>query len=887
MPSALAIFTCRPNSHPFQERHVYLDEPVKIGRSVARCRPAQNNATFDCKVLSRNHALIWFDHKTGKFYLQDTKSSNGTFINSQRLSRGSEESPPCELLSGDIIQFGVDVTENTRKVTHGCIVSTVKLFMPDGMEGRRRSDVIQAPLPLPVEKVAANSPSMYSQELFQLSQYLQEALHREQMLEQKLATLQRLLANTQEASDSSWQALIDEDRLLSRLEVMGNQLQAYSKNQTEDGIRKELVTLQEDKHSYETTAKESLRRVLQEKIEVVRKLSEVERSLSNTEDECTHLKEMNDRTQEELRELANKYNGAVNEIKEFTDKLKHAEGKQEEIQQKALSEKKELQHRIDEMEEKEQLLQARIEALQADNDFTNERLTALQVRLEQLQEKNIKDHNSIGIQVDDLLPKINGSTDKEHFLLKSGGDCSELFQQFIECKNKLKAPLDTTENNRISNMEATLIAEDHHTKGSEEAKLLKENQLEAKESDMSDTLSPSKDRSSEDTTDYQMDEQELNEPLTKVSLLKDLLAEARASSRKHESELDHLKYELRRAHAQTGDSDREIQQLHQELKEARELAITSKQKCFEVQALLEEERKIAKQQIEESASQIQVLQAQLHKLQKNIEILREEKENEIIETRDQLASTRKEIVALRQTAVEAATGRESDIAILRGELQKVQTELEQWRQTASEYEAEIFNLQTKLHLQTEQQKDKEKREAMKLQGKLDELQKQSNGLQNDYDFLLQEKVILTEKLLWFEEELRSAQQQSVKLNKDVSGLEISRKELEVQVGLLKEQRLQETNGLREQLAQAENETQKFQKQYEANQTMYLELKEKLDKTQRENESITEELENCKENLKLLQQKGNNGGLFKWMPVMAVLVAVTVVVLYPALNRASP
>ncbi|XP_048404125.1 sarcolemma associated protein a isoform X3 [Stegostoma tigrinum] len=923
MPSALAIFTCRPNSHPFQERHVYLDEPVKIGRSVARCRPAQNNATFDCKVLSRNHALIWFDHKTGKFYLQDTKSSNGTFINSQRLSRGSEESPPCELLSGDIIQFGVDVTENTRKgkVTHGCIVSTVKLFMPDGMEGRRRSDVIQAPLPLPVEKVAANSPSMYSQELFQLSQYLQEALHREQMLEQKLATLQRLLANTQEASDSSWQALIDEDRLLSRLEVMGNQLQAYSKNQTEDGIRKELVTLQEDKHSYETTAKESLRRVLQEKIEVVRKLSEVERSLSNTEDECTHLKEMNDRTQEELRELANKYNGAVNEIKEFTDKLKHAEGKQEEIQQKALSEKKELQHRIDEMEEKEQLLQARIEALQADNDFTNERLTALQVRLEQLQEKNIKDHNSIGIQVDDLLPKINGSTDKEHFLLKSGGDCSELFQQFIECKNRLKAPVDSTENSRISNVEenipvipgisqvnqssytfsktrisllrerdqnsnltkalyycTTLIAEDHHTKGSEKAKLLKENQLEAKESDMSDTLSPSKDRSSEDTTDYQMDEQELNESLTKVSLLKDLLAEARASSRKHENELDHLKYELRRAHAQTGDSEREIQQLHQELKEAQELAITSKQKCFEVQALLEEERKTAKLQIEESTRQIQVLQAQLHKLQKNIEIVREEKENEIIETRDQLASTHKEIVALRQTAVEAATGRENDIAILRGELQKVQTELEHWRQTTSQYEAEIFNLQTKLHLQTEQQKNKEKGEAIQLQGKLDELQKQSNGLQNDCDSLRQEKVILTEKLQWFVEELQCAQQQSVKLTKDVSDLEISRKELEVQVGMLKEQRSQETKELRVQLAQAENETQKFQQQYEANQTMYLELKEKLDKTQQENESITEELENCKENLKLLQQKGNNPSTIL-QPIPALGVALILAFLY--------
>lgn len=77
MPSALAVFGCRPNSHPFQERHVYLDEPVKIGRSVARCRPAQNNATFDCKVLSRNHALVWFDHKTGK-----VRAVNGAVKNS-------------------------------------------------------------------------------------------------------------------------------------------------------------------------------------------------------------------------------------------------------------------------------------------------------------------------------------------------------------------------------------------------------------------------------------------------------------------------------------------------------------------------------------------------------------------------------------------------------------------------------------------------------------------------------------------------------------------------------------------------------------------------------------------------------------------------------------
>ncbi|NXL27010.1 SLMAP protein, partial [Glaucidium brasilianum] len=814
MPSALAIFTCRPNSHPFQERHVYLDEPVKIGRSVARCRPAQNNATFDCKVLSRNHALVWFDHKTGKFYLQDTKSSNGTFINSQRLSRGSEESPPCEIMSGDIIQFGVDVTENTRKVTHGCIVSTIKLFLPDGMEARLRSDVIHAPLPSPVDKVAANTPSMYSQELFQLSQYLQEALHREQMLEQKLATLQRLLAVTQEASDTSWQALIDEDRLLSRLEVMGNQLQACSKNQTEDSIRKELIALQEDKHNYETTAKESLRRVLQEKIEVVRKLSEVERSLSNTEDECTHLKEMNERTQEELRELANKYNGAVNEIKDLSDKLKVAEGRQEEIQQKGLAEKKELQHKIDEMEEREQELQAKIEALQADNDFTNERLTALQVRLEHLQEKTLKEHNSLGIQVDDFIPKINGSTEKEHFLSKSGGDCT-FIHQFIECQNKI-------------------IDEGHLTKV-EETKLLKENQARVKESDLSDTLSPSKEKSSDDTTDAQMDDQDLNEPIAKVALLKD---------------------ELQGAQSET-EAKQEIQQLHKELIEAQELARTSKQKCFELQALLEEERKAYRVQVEESNKQINVLQAQLRRLQEDIENLREEKENEISSTRNELVSAQNEILSLQQVAEKAASERDTDISALQDELQTVRVELERWRKDASDYEKEIVNLQASFQQRCQQCEDQQKEEAARLKGELEKLKAEWSTLEAECVTLRKENTLLTSELQRQEKELSSSQKQSLALTSDISVLEMSRKELENQMGSLREKHQQDAATLKSQLSEAESQAKDVQKEYERTQTVLSELKAKYEIAEQENQSLAEELKQCKENLKLLQEKGNN------------------------------
>nr|XP_060487369.1 sarcolemmal membrane-associated protein isoform X4 [Panthera onca] len=648
------------------------------------------------------------------------------------------------------------------------------------------------------------------------------------MLEQKLATLQRLLAITQEASDTSWQALIDEDRLLSRLEVMGNQLQACSKNQTEDSLRKELIALQEDKHNYETTAKESLRRVLQEKIEVVRKLSEVERSLSNTEDECTHLKEMNERTQEELRELANKYNGAVNEIKDLSDKLKVAEGKQEEIQQKGQAEKKELQHKIDEMEEKEQELQAKIEALQADNDFTNERLTALQ-----------------GIQVDDFLPKINGSTEKEHLLSKSGGDCT-FIHQFIECQKKL-------------------IVEGHLTKVVEETKLSKENQARAKESDLSDTLSPSKEKSSDDTTDAQMDEQDLNEPLAKVSLLKDDLQGA-------QSEIE---------------AKQEIQHLRKELIEAQELARASKQKCFELQALLEEERKAYRNQVEESSKQIQVLQAQLQRLHINIENLREEKDSEITSTRDELLSARDEILLLHQAAEKAACERDTDIASLQEELKKVRAELERWRKAASEYEKEITSLQNSFQLRCQQCEDQQREEATRLQSELEKLRKEWNVLETECHSLKKENVLLSSELQRQEKELHNSQKQSLELTSDLSILQMTRKELENQVGSLKEQHLRDSAGLKTLLSKAENQAKDVQKEYEKTQTVLSELKLKFEMTEQEKQSITDELKQCKDNLKLLREKGNNKP-WPWMPMLAALVAVTAIVLYvPGLARASP
>jgi len=56
-----------------------------------------------------------------------------------------------------------------------------------------------------------------------------QAAHREQALRAKLNQLQELLAESHHASDSTWQALIDEDRLLSRIETLEGRIALLKK----------------------------------------------------------------------------------------------------------------------------------------------------------------------------------------------------------------------------------------------------------------------------------------------------------------------------------------------------------------------------------------------------------------------------------------------------------------------------------------------------------------------------------------------------------------------------------------------------------------------------------------------------------------------------------
>ncbi|KAI9267869.1 hypothetical protein BY458DRAFT_436983 [Sporodiniella umbellata] len=119
----------KPHNSLFQTRTLELKDKsfVKIGRQTsAKTAPTALNGFFDSKVLSRQHAEIFYDKH--RVYLKDVKSSNGTFVNSNRLSNEGEESAPYEIKSSDEIEFGIDITNDDGSVMYRKVSSLVYIY---------------------------------------------------------------------------------------------------------------------------------------------------------------------------------------------------------------------------------------------------------------------------------------------------------------------------------------------------------------------------------------------------------------------------------------------------------------------------------------------------------------------------------------------------------------------------------------------------------------------------------------------------------------------------------------------------------------------------------------------------------------------------------------
>ncbi|UZJ52644.1 hypothetical protein CBS101457_001964 [Exobasidium rhododendri] len=88
-------------------------------------RVDSGRVAFKSKVVSRGHAEIWCE-AGGKFFIRDTKSSSGTFLNHIRLSHPNIESKSFPVKDGDVVQLGVDYQGGTEEI-YRCVKMRVEL----------------------------------------------------------------------------------------------------------------------------------------------------------------------------------------------------------------------------------------------------------------------------------------------------------------------------------------------------------------------------------------------------------------------------------------------------------------------------------------------------------------------------------------------------------------------------------------------------------------------------------------------------------------------------------------------------------------------------------------------------------------------------------------
>ncbi|XP_036058374.1 TRAF3-interacting JNK-activating modulator isoform X2 [Onychomys torridus] len=203
-----------------------------------------------------------------------------------------------------------------------------------------------------------------------------EALQRELILKQKMVILQDLLPALTRASDSSWKGQLNEDKLKGKLRSLENQLYTCMQKYTPWGMKKALLEMEDQRSSYEQKAKESLQKVLEEKMNAEQQLQSAQLSLALAEQKCGEWKSHYEALKEDWRALGDQHRELESQLHVLQSKLQGANSRDSQMNQA-----------LQRLENEHQELQAKIERLQGDREQQSSDTQDLQDQLKRSEEE--------------------------------------------------------------------------------------------------------------------------------------------------------------------------------------------------------------------------------------------------------------------------------------------------------------------------------------------------------------------------------------------------------------------------------------------------------------------------------------------------------------------
>ncbi|XP_043102403.1 TRAF3-interacting JNK-activating modulator [Puntigrus tetrazona] len=166
-------------------------------------------------------------------------------------------------------------------------------------------------------------------DVHQLADYLEEALHREEVLKKKLSNLQKSATTLLHSTELLWKTRSDEDLLKSKIKALEAQLQVCFKKFPQDGVKKVMIKMEKQREEYEQKAIKTIQRVENEKAEAQSKMEYLQGVLQTAQAESEQWQRLYEEQKEGSNQLKKRQDECTDQMLQLQGHLERSEEQEE------------------------------------------------------------------------------------------------------------------------------------------------------------------------------------------------------------------------------------------------------------------------------------------------------------------------------------------------------------------------------------------------------------------------------------------------------------------------------------------------------------------------------------------------------------------------------
>ncbi|KAG5274583.1 hypothetical protein AALO_G00137900 [Alosa alosa] len=186
----------------------------------------------------------------------------------------------------------LDLTSSTGSFLEGGIPLRSSVWTSEEAQNNKRSR------PVDVSDFSCQTECGYvtikEEDLFQLGEYLKEALWREETLKQKLTLLQQETSTLLAYCDKMWRACFKEDLMKCQIGALESQLEVCFQRFSKDEGKRLLMLMEEQFRLEEERTVASLQRITEEKTQALDRVISLERAVERAQEESNHLRQLHE-----------------------------------------------------------------------------------------------------------------------------------------------------------------------------------------------------------------------------------------------------------------------------------------------------------------------------------------------------------------------------------------------------------------------------------------------------------------------------------------------------------------------------------------------------------------------------------------------------------------